>query len=156
MMCYRNFLKVSWMEHRTNHSVRKDLKVEDQWSEIFIKKQKLSRASGKDHLRGGYSWEKRKRKTKKAMAKGHTRYFRHIINRSWKISALGRERFRCEVKDASSSSSRAFSHSLLIEPYSRLIHYKLRINNFQNQLTRRAWFPSWPGRSWYSISAIST
>ena len=32
---------VSRTEHRINKSVRKELKVKDQWLEIFIKKQKL-------------------------------------------------------------------------------------------------------------------
>ena len=60
--------------------------------------------------------KERKRKTKKAkpktnkvMGKGHTGCFRHVINRSWKILALDRERFRCEVRDATSNSSKAFS-----------------------------------------------
>ena len=53
--------------------------------------------------------DERKRKTKKAMGKGHTGCFRHVINRSWKILALDRELFRCEVKDATSNSSKAFS-----------------------------------------------
>ena len=106
-------------------------------------------------------WDKRKRKTKKAMRKGHTGCFRHVINRSWKILALDRERFRCEVKDATFNSSKAFCPPPplprpLIKPYTKLIHNKPQINNVQNQLTRRAWFPSWAGRSWYSISAIST
>ena len=90
------------------------------------------------------------------MRKGHTECFRHVINRSWKILALDRERFRCKVKDATSNSSKAFFPSPLIKPYTRLTHTKKQINNVQNRLTRRAWFPCWPRRSWYSISAIST
>ena len=37
----RKIFKVSWTEHRTNKSVREELKKEDQWLEIFINKQKL-------------------------------------------------------------------------------------------------------------------
>ena len=41
MKCYRKILKISWTEHRTNKSIRDELKVEDQWLENFVKKQKL-------------------------------------------------------------------------------------------------------------------
>ena len=124
-------------------------------AEVFWPFEK-TRGLTKEHLGRKDRWDKRKRKTKKAMRKGHTGCFRHVINRSWKILALDRERFLCKVKDATSNSSKAFSPSPLIKPYTRLIHNKPQINNVQNQLTRRAWFPSWAGRSWYSISAIST
>ena len=70
------------MEHRTNtdkKSIREELKVEDQWLEISIKKQKLkyfghlkrSEGLGKMVLEGK-TWEKRKRKTKRAVGKKHT------------------------------------------------------------------------------------
>ena len=41
MKCYRKFKKILWTEYRTNKSVREELKAEDQWLEILIKKQKL-------------------------------------------------------------------------------------------------------------------
>lgn len=41
MKCHRKNFKISWMEHRTNKSVREEVKVENQWLEIFINKQKL-------------------------------------------------------------------------------------------------------------------
>ena len=40
MKCYRK-KKIAWTEHRTNKSVGEELKVEDQWLEIFVKEQKL-------------------------------------------------------------------------------------------------------------------
>ena len=41
MKCYRKILKISWTEHRTNKSIRDELKLDDQWLENFLKKQKL-------------------------------------------------------------------------------------------------------------------
>ena len=41
MKCYRKILKISCTEHRTNKSIRDKLKLEDQWLENFVKKQKL-------------------------------------------------------------------------------------------------------------------
>ena len=41
MKCYRKFKKILWTEYRTNKWIREDLKAEDQWLDIFIKKQKL-------------------------------------------------------------------------------------------------------------------
>ena len=59
MNCNRKILKTSWMENRTNKSVREELKVEDQWLEIFIKKKlkyfghlKRSNGLGKIILKG--------------------------------------------------------------------------------------------------------
>ena len=109
----------------------------------------------KEHLGRKDRWDKRKRKTKKAMGKGHTGCFRHVIKvgRYWhlieSVSAVKSEMRR-------PIALRPAPPSLLIKPYTRLIHNKPQINNVQNQLTRRAWFPSWAGRSGYSISAIST
>ena len=40
MTCYRK-QKIAWTEYRTNESIREELKVEDQWLEIFVMKQKL-------------------------------------------------------------------------------------------------------------------
>ena len=39
--CDKKIFKISWTEHRTNKSIGKEFKMEDQWLEIFINKQKL-------------------------------------------------------------------------------------------------------------------
>ena len=75
MKCCRKILKISWTKHGTNKSVGEELKVDDQWLEIFIKEQKLKYFDylkkmwelGKTHLGGKDRWEKRKRKTEKAV-----------------------------------------------------------------------------------------
>ena len=41
MKCYKIILKISWTEHRTNKSIRDELKLEDQWLQNFVKKEKL-------------------------------------------------------------------------------------------------------------------
>ena len=55
----------------------KETKAGVSWS--FEKKRGL----GENHLGGKDRWEKRKRKTVKAVGKGHTGCFRHVLNRSW-------------------------------------------------------------------------
>ena len=84
-------LKISWTEHRTNKSIRDELKLEDQWLENFIKKQKLnyfghlkrSKGLGKITLGGKDRGEKGKRKTKKTVGKGHSGRLRQLGNRGW-------------------------------------------------------------------------
>ena len=41
MKCDRKFFKISETEDRTNKSIGKEFKMEDQWLEIFINKQML-------------------------------------------------------------------------------------------------------------------
>ena len=80
LKCYRNILKILWTEHRTNKSIRDELKVEDQWFENSVENQKLkyfcrlkrSEALGKIIMEGKIDGKKRKRKTRKAVGKGHT------------------------------------------------------------------------------------
>ena len=70
-------LRKSWTEHRTNKSIREELKVEDQWLENFTKAGVFwsfeeKRGLGKNHLGGKDRREKRKTKTEKVVEKGHT------------------------------------------------------------------------------------
>ena len=53
--------------------------------EVFWPFEKKSGLLGKDHLGRKDRWQKRKRKTEKAMGKGHTGCFQHVCDRSWKI-----------------------------------------------------------------------
>ena len=41
MKCYRRILRVSWTEHRTNESIRKELGVPEGWLENYVLKLKL-------------------------------------------------------------------------------------------------------------------
>ncbi|XP_071957042.1 uncharacterized protein [Antedon mediterranea] len=39
--CYRRSLRVPWTQHRTNDSIRKELRVSNDWLLQYVKKQKL-------------------------------------------------------------------------------------------------------------------
>ena len=95
------------MEHRTNtdkKSIREELKVEDQWLEISIKKQKLkyfghltrSEGLGKMVLEG---------KTDGKRERGRPRNVQNVFDMPiTEIGRLAMDRnyFHCEVKDATS------------------------------------------------------
>ena len=88
MKCYRKILNISWTEHRTNRSIRNELRLQDQWLENFVKLKyfghlKRREGLGKIILEGKIEGEKGKRKTKKAVGKGHSGRLRQVNNRSW-------------------------------------------------------------------------
>ena len=108
MKCYRKILRISWTEHGTNKSITEELPsrrtiarefCEETKAEIFWSFEKKW-GIGEDYLRRKDKWEKKKRKTKKAMGKGHRGCFQQANKRRWKISI--KERFRSVVKDATS------------------------------------------------------
>ena len=81
------------MEHKTSKSIREELKVEDQWLEDFIKKQKLKYFG---HLKRSEGLEKiilegkivgKEKEEDQDSGKGAHRMFSTIIvpNRSWRI-----------------------------------------------------------------------
>ena len=93
MKCYRKILKISWTEHRTNKSIRDELKLEDQWLENFIKKQKLKyfghlkkrEGLGKIMLEGKIEGKRERGRPRGQSGKGHSGRLRQVNNRSWKM-----------------------------------------------------------------------
>ena len=81
-----DILPVQWTEHRTNKSIRDELKLEDQWLENFVKKQKLkcfghlkrSEGLGKIILEGKIEGERERRSPRRQWERG----IRDAFNRS--------------------------------------------------------------------------
>ena len=100
-------LRKSWTEHRTNKSIREELKVEDQWLENFTKAGVFwsfeeKRGLGKNHLGGKDRREKRKTKTEKVVEKGHTGCFPDMSQTEGGRLATDRSCFTCAVRDVTS------------------------------------------------------
>ena len=109
--CYRKILKISWTEHRTNKSIRDELKLEDQWLENFIKKQKLkyfghlkrSKGLGKIILDGKIERKRERGRPRRQWERNIRNAFDSSITEAG-LWALDRSRFRCAVEDATSVS----------------------------------------------------
>ena len=109
MKCYRKILKISWTEHRTNKSIRDELRLEDHWLENFIKKQKLkyfghlkrSEGLGKIILEEKIDGKRERGRPRRQWERDIRDAFDRSITEAGRW-AFDRSCFRCAVEDATS------------------------------------------------------
>ena len=101
--------KISRTEHRTNKSIKDELKLEDQWLENFVKKKNTEvfwssekkRGLGKIILEGKIEGKRERGRPRRQWERDIRDAFDRAITEAGRW-ALDRSRFRCAVEDATS------------------------------------------------------